>query len=104
MTREDKILADWQQIVRENERHVCGQNIRGILIHNIELSPQEYMDAWRQTPNKQDKKIRVVLQDGGLGPFVYPRWHNSMGKQILMLRTAFGVVLVCDNQWTPKNA
>ena len=100
MNREDKILADWQQIARENARHVCGQTIRGVLAYDIEVTPQEYMDAWRQTPDKPDKKLRVVLQDGELGPFVYPRWHNSIdGKQILMLRTAFGVVLVCDNRW-----
>lgn len=107
MTREDQILSDWQKMTSENVLHVCGQAVIGIRHNNVEMSVEDYMNAWRQRPGytNPDKKLRVVLENGELGPFVFPRWHNSIeGKQILMLRTAFGVVLVCDNQWTPKNA
>lgn len=101
VNRADKILADWQQIARENASQVCGQAIRGVHNGKVETPLEVYMDAWRQRPghNVVDRKLRVVLQDGELGPAVYPRWHHSMGKQLLMLRTAFGCVLVCDNQW-----
>ncbi len=102
MTREDQILVDWQKMTADNVQQVCGQRVIGIKNNHVEMSVEDYMNAWRQRPGScnNDKKLRVVLENGELGPFVHPRWHVVKGKQILMLRTATGCVLICDDRWS----
>lgn len=101
MTREDQILSDWQKMTAENVRHVCGQAVIGIRNDNVEMSVEDYMSAWRRRPGyaNHDKKLRVVLENGELGPLVFPRWHTVGSKQLFMLRTAMNCVLVCSDRW-----